>query len=157
MELDCQNKKYAANKRLIVMLPLKITRFLLLITATLISVYWVTVALGLFPLEELVPGYTQWFLSFPVPDFYIAVSAALGVWYLPRNRPLAAVFIVMAGSGLIFLGLYALLYGIITGLIFIPTIDELIEIAIKLYCLIAGPYLIRSAWKHLMKPYLQPI
>jgi hypothetical protein len=42
--------------------------------------------------------------------------------------------------------LYALLYGINTGLIFILTTDELIEIAIKVYCLSVGAFFIIYFW-----------
>jgi hypothetical protein len=52
----------------------------------------------------------------------------------------------LTGSSLIFLGLYALLYSINTGLIFNLTTDELIEIAIKVYCLSAGSFFIVYFW-----------
>jgi hypothetical protein len=112
-----------------------------------ILVYWASVLSGLFPVVELVPGYRTWFFSFPLPDLWIALCAALMVSYTIRRHELAALFGGLTGSGLIFLGLYALAYGVNTGLIFQLTPDELIEIAIKLYCLSVGPALIVQTWR----------
>ena len=48
---------------------------------------------------------------------------------------------------MIFLGLYAIAYGVNIGLLFILTTDEIIEIAIKIYCLVAGSMMIYYGWK----------
>jgi hypothetical protein len=48
---------------------------------------------------------------------------------------------------LIFLGLYAFLYGFNTGLLFLQTMDEYIEIAIKIYALSVGSFFISFYWK----------
>ena len=98
-------------------------------------------------MEEIVPGYKNWFMSFPVADLWIAVCAFLSFKYLKSNDDKAILFGLLAGSSLIFLGLYAFLYGINTGLLFILTIDEIIEIGIKIYCLTVGGYLIINFWK----------
>jgi hypothetical protein len=120
--------------------------YLLSITASFVLLYWSSIFVGLFPLEELVPGYKNWFMSFPLPDFYIAVCACLAVYY--RNKPkMAGLYGAMTGSGLLFLGLYALSYGHNTGLIYVLTTDEVIEIFIKLYCLSVGIFFIRTSWK----------
>jgi len=37
--------------------------------------------------------------------------------------------------------------GINTGLLFILTVDEIIEIGIKVYCLTVGTYLLVNLWK----------
>jgi hypothetical protein len=97
---------------------------------------------GLFPVTDLVPGYRHWFLAFPAPDAWIAVS---GMWLLAalvRRGPTRRVAAALLGSALVFLGLYAVTYGAITGLLFDLTTNELIEIAIKAYCLSAGSFLI---------------
>jgi hypothetical protein len=112
-----------------------------------IIIYWASVFLGAFVIPELVPGYRMWFFSFPLPDAWIAGCAAATVWFNYQRRELGALFGVLTGSSLIFLGLYALLYGINTGLLFQMTVDELIEIAIKLYCLGAGTVLIVHSWR----------
>jgi hypothetical protein len=120
----------------------------LLITTTLFVVgYWTSVFTGIFPVEELVAGYRNWFMSFPIPDFYIAISAILTVYYFAKNKKLAGLLGAMTGSGLLFLGLYAIAYGHNTGLLYNLTTEEIIEIGIKIYCLTAGTYFIRKSWK----------
>ena len=114
-------------------------------TALAAVFYWALVFTGLFPVTELVPGYRQWFLSFPLADAWLAAS---GVWLAVaawRGRPSATAAAAALGSALIFLGLYALLYGATTGLLFDLTTDELIEIAIKAYCLSVGAFLVWSS------------
>ena len=111
-----------------------------------IIVYWITVFAGIFPLTELVPGYLDWFLSFPLADGWIAATSLLAFFYLLQNKEKASLFGILAGSSLIFLGLYALMYGINTGLLFNLTTDELIEIAIKVYCLSVGSFFIIYFW-----------
>jgi len=125
---------------------MKIFNLFLSATAVFIVLYWIIVFTGIFPLKELVPGYKNWFISFPLPDFYIAVCAGLAVYH--RNKPkMAGLYGAMTGSGLLFLGLYALAYGHNTGLIYVLTTEEVIEIFIKLYCLSAGIYFVRTSWK----------
>ncbi|MBK7454349.1 MAG: hypothetical protein IPJ46_11720 [Anaerolineales bacterium] len=111
-------------------------------TAFGIVVYWTLVFEKIFPVTELVPGYKNWFMSFPLADGWIAVTSLLAFIFLLRGDDKAALFGLLAASGLIFLGLYALLYGINTGLLFILTTDGMIEIAIKIYCLSVGSFFI---------------
>lgn len=125
----------------------RLFRGLLITTAALIPAYWISVFTGVFPVEEVVPGYRTWFMSFPVPDFYIAISAVLAVLHLDKRDKFATLFGTMTGSGLIFLGLYALGYGHLTGLLYQLNTEEVIEILIKIYCLTAGPFFIRQSWK----------
>lgn len=125
----------------------KILVGLLLTTSLFVFGYWASVFTGVFPVEEIVPGYKTWFMSFPIPDFYIAICAILSVYHLNSNKKLSGLFGAMTGSGLLFLGLYAGAYGHNTGLLYILTTDEMIEIAIKVYCLTAGTYFVRKSWK----------
>lgn len=111
------------------------------------TLYWILVFTRLFPVEELVPGYQNWFMSFPVADGWMFVCAIFAAVYTIRNHPQAALFAPLAGASLIFLGLYAFAYGYNTGLLFVLTPDEVIEIAIKVYCLTAGSLLIYHGWK----------
>jgi hypothetical protein len=108
--------------------------------------YWTLVFSETFKVTELVPGYLDWFMSFPLPDSWIALTSLLAFIFLLRNDNRAALFGILTGSSLIFLGLYALMYGINTGLLFILTTDELIEIAIKVYCLSVGSFFIMYFW-----------
>lgn len=116
-----------------------------------IVVYWVLVFAKVFPVTELVPGYKNWFMSFPLADGWIAVTSLLAFIFLLRGDARAALFGLLAASGLIFLGLYALLYGINTGLLFILTVDEIIEIGIKVYCLTVGSFFIIYFWNLISK------
>ncbi len=120
---------------------------LLITTALFVVGYWTSVFTGLFPVEEVVAGYRNWFMSFPIPDSYIAICAIITVCNLTKNQKLAGLFGAMTGSGLLFLGLYAIAYGHNTGLLYNLTIDEIIEIGIKIYCLSAGTYFIQKSWK----------
>jgi hypothetical protein len=115
-------------------------------TALDIIVYWVSVFAGIFKVTELVPGYKNWFMSFPLADGWIVVTSLLAFIFLLRGNDKATLFGLLSASGLIFLGLYALLYGINTGLLFILTTDEIIEIGIKVYCLSVGSFFIVYFW-----------
>jgi hypothetical protein len=111
-----------------------------------IIAYWTSVFAGISKVTDLVPGYRTWFTSFPLADGWIAVVSLLAFIFLLQNNEKAALFGLLTGSSLIFLGLYALMYGINTGLIFNQTTDELIEIAIKAYCLLVGSFFIVYFW-----------
>lgn len=113
--------------------------------------YWMSVFTGIFPVTDLVPGYRNWFMSFPLPDGWIATMSLLALIFLLKGDDRASLFGLLTGSSLIFLGLYALMYGINTGLLFILTMDELIEIAIKIYCLSVGSFLIVYFWNLIRK------
>ena len=51
---------------------------------------------------------------------------------------MAAICGLLSASSMIFLALNGLMFGINTGMICMFTLDEIIEIAIKLYCLFVG-------------------
>lgn len=118
-----------------------------------IAAYWTLVFTDAFKVTELVPGYRNWFLSFPLADGWIAVTSLLAFFFLLQNNEKASLFGILTGSSLIFLGLYALAYGINTGLLFIMTTDELIEIAIKIYCLSVGSFFIIYFWNLIGKRF----
>lgn len=111
-----------------------------------IVTYWSLVFTRIFPVTDLVPGYRNWFMSFPLADGWIAVVSLLAFLFLLKNNDKAALFGLLTGSSLIFLGLYALLYGINTGLLFNLNTDEIIEIGIKIYCLTVGSFFIVYFW-----------
>lgn len=117
-------------------------------TAFGVIAYWILVFAKIFPVTELVPGYTNWFMSFPLADGWIAVTSLLAFIFLLRGDDRAVLFGLLTASGLIFLGLYALLYGVNTGLLFILTTDEIIEIGIKIYCLSVGSFFVTYFWNH---------
>ena len=116
------------------------------ITSLGILAYWSLVFTNVFPVTELIPGYRNWFMAFPLADGWIAAISLLAFIFLLQNNDKAVLFGLLAGSGLIFLGLNALLYGFNTGLLFNLTLDEIIEIGIKIYCLTVGPLFIVYFW-----------
>jgi hypothetical protein len=118
-----------------------------LLTAAAGILYWILVFAGIFPVQEIIPGYQDWFMSFPIADSWIFACSILAAILAIKKLPLAALAAPLAGSGLIFLGLYAFTYGYNTGLLFILTLDEMIEIGIKVYCLTVGPLLIYHGWR----------
>jgi hypothetical protein len=103
-------------------------KILLITTFGFVLFYWTLVFFGVFPVTELVAGYVFWFMSFPVADLFLAICALMSLLCFKKNPRKSGFWGAIAGSSLIFLGLYALLYGINTGLIFILTSDEIIEI-----------------------------
>ena len=115
------------------------------VTAAFVLAYWASMFGGIFPVRELVPGYRAWFLSFPVADLWIAAwCAVLGFAARRGSSDAARASALVAGSSLVFLGLYAGTYGAVTGLLWSGTLDEAIEIAIKLYCVGAGGWLVKQ-------------
>lgn len=121
-------------------------------TAAGISAYWGAVFFGVFPIIELVPGYRSWFMSFPIADFWIAITSIFAVVLASFEKQLSAIAMAAAGSGLIFLGLYAFAYGFNSGLVYELTDEELIEIGIKIYCLAMGAWLLLSAYLQISEP-----
>jgi len=107
--------------------------------------YWILVFTGIFPLVEIVPGYITWFQSFPLADFWIVITSALLAFAIKTNRNVMAMVCgLLSASSMIFLALNGLMFGINTGMICMLTVDEIIEIAIKLYCLSVGTFYIRQ-------------
>jgi hypothetical protein len=109
--------------------------------------YWAAVFFGVFPVEPLVPGYVEWFMAFPVADMWIAACAGMSVVFINKNEALSAIFMAATGSALVFLGLYAFAYGYNTGLLFNLTDAELVEIAIKIYCLSVGGFFLFGGYR----------
>jgi hypothetical protein len=111
-----------------------------------IFVYWMLLFSGIFSVVDLIPGYIDWFMAFPLADLWIGVTSFAAGLFLVKGREIAVPFGITAGSGSIFLGLYAFLYGFNTGLLFILTVDEIIEILIKIYALSVGTFFIIHFW-----------
>lgn len=111
---------------------------LLGLTIVGILLYWGAVFCGLIAIESLAPGYVDWFMAFPLADLWIAVAGIVALLFGRRDKHIGSVFLAACGSGLIFLGLNAFAYGYRTGLLFTLTVDEIVEVAIKVYCLTVG-------------------
>jgi hypothetical protein len=65
---------------------------------------------------------------------------------------MAAICGLLSASSMIFLALNGLMFGINTGMICMFTLDEIIEIAIKLYRLFVGAFYIRQFSREIVKP-----
>lgn len=65
---------------------------------------------------------------------------------------MAAICGLLSASSMIFLALNGLMFGINTGMICMFTLDEIIEIAIKLFCLFVGAFYIRQFSREIVKP-----
>lgn len=114
------------------------------------ATYWILVFFGIFPVTEVVEGYTTWFYSFPLADLWIIfTSAMLALSTKRKNLNNSIVWGLLTASSMIFLALNGFLFGLNTGMLFMMTVDEIIEIAIKLYCLTVGAYFIRYFWNKL--------
>ncbi len=67
-----------------------------------ILTYWTLVFTGVFPVVDLIPGYSDWFMAFPLTDAWIGVTAFLAGYFLLKGRELAVPFGIAVGSGLNF-------------------------------------------------------
>ncbi len=117
------------------------------LTGIFAVIYWLSVFTGKFPVEEIIPGYKSWFMAFPIADSWIALSSLLAGILLIKKNENATLFGIAAGSSLLFLGLYAITYGINTGLIFNLNMDEILEILIKAYSITVGIIFMVYFWK----------
>lgn len=108
-------------------------------------IYWILVFTGIFPLVEIVPGYITWFQSFPLADFWIVITSMLLAFSIKLNRNVMMIVCgLLSASSMIFLALNGLMFGINTGMICMFTVDEITEIAIKIYCLSVGMFFIKQ-------------
>jgi hypothetical protein len=121
------------------------TALVLIVTTVGIIGYWAVVLSGAVTIPEPVPGYTAWFMAFPVADMWIALAALVSLACNRREARIARGFLAATGSALIFLGLNAFAYGYQTGLLTTLSPGEIIEIAIKIYCLTIGSLLVATS------------
>ena len=90
-------------------------------------------------------------MSFTLPDSWLGICSTLLVYYTYKeNGKNIIIFSLLTGSSLFFLALNGFMFGIYTGILFIPSIDEYIEIMIKVCSLLIGGYLIISINKLLI-------
>ena len=119
-------------------------------TAIVVLLYWVLSLTGIYPVVELVPGYTVWFWSFPAPDFWIFVTSALMAIAVRTQRDVVAVVCgLLTASSMIFLALNELMFSFYTGMICMPLSDIGIDLAIKIYCLSVGSFFIKQFSWHI--------
>jgi hypothetical protein len=132
---------------------LTVIAILMLLTAIGIVVYW---AAFLADLDGQRAGYFAsrseawfaWELSFPLPDTWIAVTAAVGAVDLWRARPGGLLFALVSSGAMVFLGLIDALFFLENGL-YLPMNGEVVtQILIQVWMVGFGLVSIRTVWKH---------
>src|SRR5512138_3098802 len=118
-----------------------------LLTGAGILLQWVLVWSGNFAVEDSVPGFRSYFLSFQAPDLWLILLAFLTGICIFRRQPQALLFGIALGSGMGFFGLYSLSYDWNTGLLFSLSESELFGKTVTLYNLLAGMMFIILSWK----------
>jgi hypothetical protein len=107
--------------------------------------YWILSFTGLYPVVEIVPGYTAWFWSFPLPDFWLFVTSVLLVIAIKIKRDaMATVCGLLTASSLIFLSLNELCFSIYTGMIRMPLAEIGADMALKIFNLSVGAFFIKQ-------------
>jgi hypothetical protein len=94
------------------------------------------------------PAYLEHERSFPLADAYMAVAALIASVGLFRRRNWAVLYGIMAGSGIIFLGLMDTLYALQQGLISDFSFASIETAIICASCLILGPIAIIYIWRN---------
>jgi len=93
--------------------------------------------------------------SFPLADSWLALAALIGVIGLLRRRTWGFLFMLLAGSASIFLGLMDLLYDLEHSM-FVPLTQEaVVELVIVVLLLLLGPIVVSLAWSQ-RRRYLDP-
>ena len=86
--------------------------------------------------------------SFPLADVYMSICCLICAVGLIRRRPWALLFGLLAGSGIIFLGLMDTLYSIQQGIFAAFDAGALEAFVICGVCLVLGPVTIIYLWRN---------
>ncbi len=117
-------------------------------TSLVMVLYWVLVFTGATPVKELIPGYVSWALSYPPADAWIAICAFLTGYFLLKRNEKATLYGLLCGSSLIFLGIAATTYTLITGMLSMFTWSEMaVKMGMRAFHFAAGTYFIVDSWK----------
>ena len=118
---------------------------LLALTAIGSALFW-----ALLPIDAGTIGslstYQVWKRSFPLAEAWMALSAIAAAIGLLRMRDSGLLFGCLAGSALIFLGLTNVLFFLQNNLYTPLTTDAIVQIAIHLWYLTFGPFVIAYLW-----------
>ena len=118
-----------------------------------VSLFWITWFVYPGFIQSKSPGdpqyemYTIFERSFIVADSWLAISSlvgAVGVW---RGKRWGYLFLLLAGSSAIFLGLMDLVFDLQNSMFFPTTFEVLIEIVIIVLLLILGPLIVLKTWR----------
>jgi hypothetical protein len=108
---------------------------------------WVLVWSGRFPVEESVPGFRNYFLSFQVADMWLILLAFMAGTFVLLKNPKALLFEIALGSAMVFFGLYSLLYDLNTGLFYDFSAGEFFGKFVTFYNLLIGFLFMFLGWK----------
>ena len=120
--------------------------------AAAVALYWLAWFAAPVLVQSRAPGaadyglYVAFEQAFPLGDGWLAVTSLLGAVGLIRRRPWGFLFLLLAGSAAVFLGLMDLLYDLEHGL-FVPLTPAAgLELAIVALLLALGPTVIVITW-----------
>lgn len=125
-----------------------ILAILLTVFALGVVAFWVEVFTSGTLLMSNDPAYLQHERSFPLADGYMVVCALICAAGLIKRRPWALLFGLLAGSGIIFLGLMDTLYSIQQGIFSLSSTAGIEALIICGLCLVLGPYTIIYLWQN---------
>lgn len=118
-----------------------------------ISLYWILWFVApsavqlIKPDDSYYPYYIGFEQSFLLADIWIVGASLIGVFGLQKMRPIGFLFLNLAASSAIFLGLMDLNYNLTHSIINGFHMDAMVEIFNISSCLILAPVAIMSLWK----------
>ena len=101
----------------------------------------------MFPVDDSVPGFRNYFLSFQVAHLYLVLLAFFTTAFILLRDSKALLFGIALGSAMVFFGLYSLLYDLNTRLFFDFSAGELFGKFVTFYNILAGLLFIFLSWK----------
>ena len=102
---------------------------------------------GILPPEEVVHGYVHWFMSFIMPNAFIALlSWVLVVSLFKKINKIAVMSGLLLSGALILHSLNGLTFGFYTGLWKILTFGTLFEVSVYVYGLSLAAFYITQFW-----------
>lgn len=108
---------------------------------------WVLVWIGVFPVEDKIPGFKNYFMSFQITDLWLMVNAFLTGTYILLKNPKSTLFGISLGSSMIFFGLNSFLYDWNTNLLFDFSASELFGKLITIYNVTGGIFFMVYFWR----------
>ena len=107
---------------------------------------------GILPPEEIVHGYISWFMSFMLPNTFIAITSWILLFSLLKKKDTLVIISGLLLSGaLIFHALNGLMFGIYSGLWESINFGTLFEITVYVYGLSLATFYISGFWLEIRK------
>jgi hypothetical protein len=95
------------------------------------------------------PSYYAFENAFPLSDAWVSVTGALAAVALTRRRPTALLWMLLAGSAIVFLGGMDVLFDLENGIyVHGDPGNVAVELLINVGCLAGGAAVMRFAWRH---------